>query len=215
MSYKRNNKLKELSKAKIRDTRNAIINEMIGYDGESKGFLISQQVEFKEDGQTTRMFLRGGMTVSNVDGLISLRKALDKAIVKAGGEVPERTEADEPKKGRAPENKGSKEEAAAEDSEIDVESIFGEVPDVNDLEDIDDEEGEEEGSQETDGGESEEREDSEENEDAEKEAEEGAEESEIEDEWGDDEGEDSEEVSDESEEVESDYDIGGDEEWES
>lgn len=201
MSYKRNNRLKELSKAKIRDTRNAVINEMVGYNGESKGFLISQQVEFEEDGQTTRMFLRGGMTISNVEGLISLRKALDKAIIKAGGELPECIEVKGLRREKVSESKDSETVEDSEDEDLDAESLFGDVPHADSLNNLESEEGDSDWEDSEDESDQEEESDSSDWEDSEEED-------------SEEDSSDHEEGDEENYEEEVDYETGSDEEWE-
>lgn len=66
----------ELAKAKIQDRRNIAISEC-----SKGGFTIAQQLEVNEGNRTTSVFLKGAFHVSDVDGLINLRDALNVAIM--------------------------------------------------------------------------------------------------------------------------------------
>lgn len=66
----------ELAKAKIQDRRNIAISEC-----SKGGFTIAQQLEMNEGNRTTSVFLKGAFHVSDVDGLINLRDALNVAIM--------------------------------------------------------------------------------------------------------------------------------------
>lgn len=72
------NKYEELSKAKISESRNAVISKHIG-----GGFTIAQQLDFNENGTMVKVFMKGALHVENVDGLASLKNAIDEAISKA------------------------------------------------------------------------------------------------------------------------------------
>lgn len=64
-----------LQEAKISDTRTAVISKHA-----KGGFTIAQRLGMVEDGQTTNVFLKGALHVADVEGLINLREAINKAI---------------------------------------------------------------------------------------------------------------------------------------
>lgn len=65
----------ELSKAKITDSRNIVISEC-----SKGGFTIAQQLQAKEGGRTTSVFMKGAFHVEDVVGLYNLRDAVNMAI---------------------------------------------------------------------------------------------------------------------------------------
>lgn len=71
----------ELSKAKVTDSRNIVISTC-----SKGGFTIAQQLEAKEDGKVTTVFLKGAFHVDDVHGLYNLRDAINLAIKVSEGE---------------------------------------------------------------------------------------------------------------------------------
>ena len=65
----------ELSKAKITDSRNIVISSC-----SKGGFTIAQQLEAKEGGKTTLIFMKGAFHVEDIHGLYNLRDAVNLAI---------------------------------------------------------------------------------------------------------------------------------------
>ena len=72
---------KELSNAQIEPKRRLVISDC-SKDGQHQGFTIAQQIEVEEGKKTTRVFLKGGIHIENVDGLYNLRDAVNDAINK-------------------------------------------------------------------------------------------------------------------------------------
>ena len=71
-------KYTELAKAKIQKSRNLVISET-----SKGGFTIAQQLEVNEGNRTTTVFLgKSGMIVDDLEGLYSVRDALNVAIDK-------------------------------------------------------------------------------------------------------------------------------------
>lgn len=68
-------KYKELSKARISNSRNVVISEC-----SKGGFTIAQQLEAKEGDRVTVVFIKGAIHVDNLDGLYGLRDAINLAI---------------------------------------------------------------------------------------------------------------------------------------
>lgn len=66
---------KEISRAKITDSRNVIISNC-----SKGGFTIAQQLEAKENDKTMSVFLKGAFHVDDVHGLYNLRDAINLAI---------------------------------------------------------------------------------------------------------------------------------------
>lgn len=66
---------RELSKAKVTETRNAVISEC-----SRGGFTIAQQLEAKENGGTTTVFMKNAIQVDSVERLTDLRDAINVAI---------------------------------------------------------------------------------------------------------------------------------------
>lgn len=82
-------KYTELAKAKIQKSRNLVISET-----SKGGFTIAQQLEVNEGNRVTTVFLgKSGMIVDDLEGLYSVRDALNVAIDKM--ENKEGTEKDE------------------------------------------------------------------------------------------------------------------------
>ena len=66
---------RELSRAKVTDSRNVIISEC------SKcGFTIAQQLEARENDKTTSVFMKGAFHVEDLQGLYNIRDAVNLAI---------------------------------------------------------------------------------------------------------------------------------------
>lgn len=66
---------KELSKARISASRNAVVSVC-----SKSGFTIAQQLEVREGEKTTSVFMKGALHVDDVQGLYNLRDALNMAI---------------------------------------------------------------------------------------------------------------------------------------
>lgn len=82
---------KEVSRAKVTDSRNIVIS------GCSKGgFTIAQQLEAKENDKTTAVFLKGAFHVDDIHGLYNIRDAINLAIkIAEDEEAAENTDWDE------------------------------------------------------------------------------------------------------------------------
>lgn len=75
MAQKNRIEYRELSRAKVTDSRNIIIS------GCSKGgFTIAQQLEAKEGDKITSVFMKGAFHVEDIHGLYNLRDAVNLAI---------------------------------------------------------------------------------------------------------------------------------------
>ena len=66
---------RELSKAKITDSRNIVISSC-----SKGGFTIAQQLEAKENDKTISVFMKGAFHVEDIHGLYNLRDAVNLAI---------------------------------------------------------------------------------------------------------------------------------------
>lgn len=66
---------KEISKAKVTDSRNIVISSC-----SKGGFTIAQQLEAKENDKTTSVFMKGAFHVEDIHGLYNLRDAINLAI---------------------------------------------------------------------------------------------------------------------------------------
>ena len=66
---------KEISKAKITESRNIVISAC-----SKGGFTIAQQLVAKEDDKTTTVFMKGAFHVDDIHGLYNLRDAVNLAI---------------------------------------------------------------------------------------------------------------------------------------
>ena len=66
---------RELSRAKVTDSRNIIIS-----DCSKGGFTIAQQLEAKEGDKITSVFMKGAFHVEDIHGLYNLRDAVNLAI---------------------------------------------------------------------------------------------------------------------------------------
>ena len=66
---------KELSRAKVTDSRNIVVSSC-----SKGGFTIAQQLEAKENDKTTAVFLKGAFHVDDLHGLYNVRDALNLAI---------------------------------------------------------------------------------------------------------------------------------------
>lgn len=75
---------RELSKAKVTDTRNAVISEC-----SRGGFTIAQQIEAKEAGCVTTLFMKNAIQVDSIERLVDLRNAINVAIKTAEDDVNE------------------------------------------------------------------------------------------------------------------------------
>lgn len=65
----------EVSKAKISDTRNAIIS-----DCSKGGYTIAQQLIVEENDKSITVFMKGAFHIDDIQGLYELRDALNLAI---------------------------------------------------------------------------------------------------------------------------------------
>ena len=65
----------ELSRANVTDSRNIVISNC-----SKGGFTIAQQLEAKENGKTTSVFMKGAFHVEDIHGLYNLRDAVNLAI---------------------------------------------------------------------------------------------------------------------------------------
>lgn len=74
---------KELSKARIQDSRNIVISKMAGSDS----FTLAQQLVVVEGNKQTTMFMKGAIHIDGVKALHDLRNALNEALDKVGQEV--------------------------------------------------------------------------------------------------------------------------------
>lgn len=66
---------RELSKAKVTDSRNIVVSSC-----SKGGFTIVQQLEAKENDKTTSVFMKGAFHVEDIHGLYNLRDAVNLAI---------------------------------------------------------------------------------------------------------------------------------------
>lgn len=66
---------KEISKAKVTDSRNVVISSC-----SKGGFTLAQQLEAKENDKTTTVFLKGAFHVDDIHGLYNIRDAINLAI---------------------------------------------------------------------------------------------------------------------------------------
>lgn len=65
----------ELAKAKVTDSRNIVVSSC-----SKGGFTVAQQLEAKEGGNTTTVFMKGAFHVDDTHGLYNLRDAINLAI---------------------------------------------------------------------------------------------------------------------------------------
>ena len=68
-------KYRELSRAKVTDSRNIVISNC-----SKGGFTIAQQLGAKENDKTTSVFMKGAFHVEDIHGLYNLRDAVNLAI---------------------------------------------------------------------------------------------------------------------------------------
>lgn len=66
---------RELSRAKVTDSRNIVVSSC-----SKGGFTIAQQLEAKENDKTTSVFMKGAFHVEDIHGLYNLRDAVNLAI---------------------------------------------------------------------------------------------------------------------------------------
>lgn len=66
---------KEISRAKVTDSRNVVISSC-----SKGGYTIAQQLEAKENDKTTSVFLKGAFHVDDIHGLYNIRDAVNLAI---------------------------------------------------------------------------------------------------------------------------------------
>lgn len=66
---------RELSRAKVTDSRNIVISNC-----SKGGFTIAQQLEAKENDKTTSVFMKGAFHVEDIHGLYNIRDAVNLAI---------------------------------------------------------------------------------------------------------------------------------------
>lgn len=68
----------EISRAKVMKNRNVVISQC-----SKGGYTVAQQVVVNEDGEETKLFMKGAIRVDDVDGLKALRDAFTVAINEA------------------------------------------------------------------------------------------------------------------------------------
>ncbi len=68
---------KEICRAKIADTRNAVISKC-----SKGGFTLAQQLEVQEEKTKTSVFLKGALHIDSLESLCELRNALNVVIKK-------------------------------------------------------------------------------------------------------------------------------------
>lgn len=66
---------RELSRAKVTDSRNIVVSSC-----SKGGFTVAQQLEAKENDKTTSVFMKGAFHVEDIHGLYNLRDAVNLAI---------------------------------------------------------------------------------------------------------------------------------------
>lgn len=66
---------RELSRAKVTDSRNIVIS-----DCSKGGFTVAQQLEVKENDKFTTVFMKGAFHIDDIHGLYNLRDAVNLAI---------------------------------------------------------------------------------------------------------------------------------------
>lgn len=81
---------RELSKAKVTDTRNAVISEC-----SRGGFTLAQQLEAHEGSVVTTVFMKNAIQIDSVERLIDLRDAINVAIQAAQSSIDDSFEDDE------------------------------------------------------------------------------------------------------------------------
>ena len=73
-------KYNQLSKAEIKNNRNVVISEAATLDGETLGYVVSEQIVIHEGDKDTTMFLQNGLGIVSKEGLINLRDAINKTL---------------------------------------------------------------------------------------------------------------------------------------
>lgn len=81
---------KEISRAKVTDSRNVVISSC-----SKGGFTIAQQLEAKEGDKTTSVFLKGAFHVDDIHGLYNIRDAINLALSVAEENSGEESDWDE------------------------------------------------------------------------------------------------------------------------
>lgn len=74
-----NRTYKELANAQIDEKRRLVISSYLE-NGQYKGFTLAQQIEAEEGKKKTRVFLKGGIHIRDLDSLYNLRDAINNAI---------------------------------------------------------------------------------------------------------------------------------------
>lgn len=82
--FKRN--LVELAKTKISKSRNVIISRIEKDEAEGgNSYLVAQQMEVTEDGETFRVFIKGGsLKLASIESVVNLKKALEAVLDEEG-----------------------------------------------------------------------------------------------------------------------------------
>lgn len=75
MAMKSKIEYRELSRAKVTESRNIVISNC-----SKGGYTIAQQLVAQEDGKATTVFMKGAFHVDDVHGLYNLRDAINLAI---------------------------------------------------------------------------------------------------------------------------------------
>ena len=75
---------KEISKAKVTDSRNIVISNC-----SRGGYTIAQQLVANEDGKDTTVFLKGAFHIDDIHGLYNLRDAINLAIKTSEDGIPD------------------------------------------------------------------------------------------------------------------------------
>lgn len=73
---------KELSKKQIKPQRNIVVSEAYDKDDELFGYSIAEQLVTYEGDKEIKMFLKNGLGILDIVGLINLRNAIDEAVKK-------------------------------------------------------------------------------------------------------------------------------------
>lgn len=73
-----------LSKAKIQEKRDIVISK-----SSKGGFTIAQQIKIDEAGRETSVFLKHGIIIDDIDGLLNFRDALNVALEKINNDNEE------------------------------------------------------------------------------------------------------------------------------
>lgn len=75
----------EISKRRFKPSRNVVISKATGKDG-VMGYSIAEQLVAEEQGNETKVFMRGGLGIVDRAGLFALKEAVDEACNQITGE---------------------------------------------------------------------------------------------------------------------------------